>query len=409
MADPTKYTRGYDYSGYQAVTPNTPLPGDQVDNDLSNIETAVNGAVDAIKDVRRSDGKLQDGSVTSDALSPEVDAYLVGLTEAQAARVEDYGPSIEFFAQVYQGPRDTAPTTRADGTALQAGDFYYDTVAEDYIAYDGLSWRLQFSYVSMWQGDWAAATDYTLSDLVGYDGGTYVCVATHTSGDWATDLGAGKWQVFAAKGASGPGSGDILGANNLSDLANANTALSNLGGTTVGRSIFKAANAAAAMTAQGISSFGQTLITAASKAAQRTALGLGSSATLDASSNTDMAVDTGAVPTRAAVAGAITTAALGVSQTWQDVKSSRALGTSYQNATGTVIAVAISAVPVSTGSAFQVSTDGVTWVAVGWSVYDATSGGATNSVVSAGPFVVPSGHYYRFNGTGALNAWSELR
>jgi hypothetical protein len=43
----------------------------------------------------------------------------------------------------------------------------------------------------------------------------------------------------------------LLAANNLSDLANADTALGNLGGTTLGKSLFKAATAAAARTSAG--------------------------------------------------------------------------------------------------------------------------------------------------------------
>jgi hypothetical protein len=39
-----------------------------------------------------------------------------------------------------------------------------------------------------------------------------------------------------------PGGGDLLSTNNLSDLSNADTSLTNLGGTTVGKSIFKAAS-----------------------------------------------------------------------------------------------------------------------------------------------------------------------
>lgn len=305
MADPTKFTRGYDFSAYQAVTPSKPLPGAELDTDLDNIETSISEIVDAIANVRRSDGKLQNGCVISDSLSPEVSAYLVGLTETQAARVESYGPSIEFFAAVYQGPQASAPTTRSDGTALQAGDSYYDTVLQNFYAYDGTGWRLQYSYDSLWQGDWATATTYTVSDIVGKDGSSYICVTTHTSGDWATDLGMGYWQLFAAKGANGSGSGDMLAANNLSDVVSADTSLSNLGGTTVGRAIFKAVSGAAAMTSLGITTVGQALATAATAAAQRTALGLKSAALADLTDNDDLSVNPDDIGTRGNVAAAI--------------------------------------------------------------------------------------------------------
>lgn len=51
--------------------------------------------------------------------------------------------------------------------------------------------------------------------------------------------GDGTWAAPA-------GGGDMLSTNNLSDLTNAATALTNLGGTTVGKALFTAANAAAA-------------------------------------------------------------------------------------------------------------------------------------------------------------------
>jgi hypothetical protein len=70
MSDPTKYVPGYSYSGWQASYPSKPLPAPQIDNDFANISQAVNGLVDAVKDVRRSDGKLPNGIVGPDAISP---------------------------------------------------------------------------------------------------------------------------------------------------------------------------------------------------------------------------------------------------------------------------------------------------------------------------------------------------
>lgn len=81
----------------------------------------------------------------------------------------------------------------------------------------------------VWYGPWVTATAYELNSLVSESGNTYICVVAHTSGTFATDLGAAKWQIVAAKGASGAGSGDMVAANNLSDLTNAVTARTNLG------------------------------------------------------------------------------------------------------------------------------------------------------------------------------------
>lgn len=77
MADPTKYVPAYSYSGWQASNPNRPLPADEVDNDFANVSQSVNQTIDALKDVRRSDGKLKNQSVGPDQLSP---ALTIGFT-----------------------------------------------------------------------------------------------------------------------------------------------------------------------------------------------------------------------------------------------------------------------------------------------------------------------------------------
>ena len=80
-------------------------------------------------------------------------------------------------------------------------------------------------------------------------------------------------RVSQAISALGGGGGDLLAANNLSDLDSASTALANLGGTTVGRAVFTAVSAAAARTAVGATTVGSALITAADALAARAAIG----------------------------------------------------------------------------------------------------------------------------------------
>lgn len=61
----------------------------------------------------------------------------------------------------------------------------------------------------------------------------------------ATDvLGNGTWAPIPSGGGGG-GSGDMLAANNLSDLTDASLALTNIGGTTIGKSMFTLANPSA--------------------------------------------------------------------------------------------------------------------------------------------------------------------
>lgn len=83
--------------------------------------------------------------------------------------------------------------------------------------------------VPEWRSAWLTGTSYVKNDLVRNAGNAYICLVAHTSGTFSTDLVASRWELFAEKGAAGAGTGDMLGANNLTDVANAASARANLG------------------------------------------------------------------------------------------------------------------------------------------------------------------------------------
>jgi hypothetical protein len=85
MADPKKYQRGYSFSGYQANSPSKPLPGQNVDNELENIEQSIGGLVDGLKNIRRGDGKLQNGGVTRDSLGVDFAATAIEVVSGAIA------------------------------------------------------------------------------------------------------------------------------------------------------------------------------------------------------------------------------------------------------------------------------------------------------------------------------------
>jgi hypothetical protein len=78
VPNPTKYLRGYSFSGYQATNPKQPLPGPRVDDELSRVEQSTGSLVDAMEDIRRADGKLQNGIVTQDSFAPGLLAEIKG-------------------------------------------------------------------------------------------------------------------------------------------------------------------------------------------------------------------------------------------------------------------------------------------------------------------------------------------
>ena len=56
-----------------------------------------------------------------------------------------------------------------------------------------------YSSQPTWSGPWVTATTYAVDTLAEDDGAVYICVAAHTSGTFATDLAAVKWQLFSGK------------------------------------------------------------------------------------------------------------------------------------------------------------------------------------------------------------------
>jgi hypothetical protein len=88
------------------------------------------------------------------------------------------------------------------------------------------------SSVPEWRSSWANGQAYIKNDLVQEAGNAYICLVDHTSSIFSTDLVALRWELFAAKGAAGAGTGDMLGSNNLSDVTDAATARANISAQT---------------------------------------------------------------------------------------------------------------------------------------------------------------------------------
>lgn len=101
------------------------------------------------------------------------------------------------------------------------------------------------------------------------DNGAWLQIpVTHVSSAGSVAANDDLYVSFSRAGNAGTGAGDLLAANNLSDLASAATARTNLGATATGGAVFTAASASDARTTLGVAigSNVQAAMTAASQA-----------------------------------------------------------------------------------------------------------------------------------------------
>ncbi len=165
-------------------------------------------------------------------------------------------------------------------------------------------------------GNWQTSTAYVTNNIVYVTAGTYagysmIALSDHTSdsSSFDTDYVGGKWGILAQVGGAGAGTGDMLAANNLSDLVNAATSRTNLGvaigsdvqaydaglssiaglTTAADKMIYTTASDTYAVT--DLTAAGRALLDDANAAAQRTTLGLGTAAVAGLLDEDNMASD----------------------------------------------------------------------------------------------------------------------
>lgn len=89
-------------------------------------------------------GNIGDIVTVADSISDveTVSANIASVNELAplAQTITDNLTDITNFADVYQGPKPADPTKRNDGTALQAGDLYFNTTSKSLRVYTGEGW-----------------------------------------------------------------------------------------------------------------------------------------------------------------------------------------------------------------------------------------------------------------------------
>lgn len=94
---------------------------------------------------------------------------------------------------------------QADSTEAEAVNAVYDDVRDEFLMDEPWSFaQLRTELIDITEpsdtpDDWVTATAYVLGDYVVSGSVNYACIVAHTSGTFATDLAAGKWQRMATE------------------------------------------------------------------------------------------------------------------------------------------------------------------------------------------------------------------
>lgn len=161
MADPEGYDPQYDFSAYQATNPNRPLPGHELDVELQNVSDAIGQTNVALSDVRRPDGKLQNGIVTPESAAPGFIESIAGLANGALEVIDGYGAELTHFSQTWLGAQAKDPVVGLAGAPLYVGQMYYNTTANEYRVYNGSAWQFHTGLTQIDTYSWTAATGQT--------------------------------------------------------------------------------------------------------------------------------------------------------------------------------------------------------------------------------------------------------
>lgn len=272
MSQPTAYYPAYNFTQYQTSHPTTPLPAASVDSELFSISTSITEICTNLALIQRDDGALANQSVGFNQLQS-------GLTIGLAAPATNWatGKAYTVNATVYQSNSiyicAISHTSGTFATDLAAGDWIllintgqYVTAASASATAAAASATSAAAAVGNMQA--TSATSVTIgsgaqtfttqsgkfftagafvtitsnanptvnfmnAQITSYSGTTLVVNVQALGGsgahtDWTISV-SGSVGATGPQGSAGAGTGDMLKANNLSELANFATARTNLG------------------------------------------------------------------------------------------------------------------------------------------------------------------------------------
>jgi hypothetical protein len=228
----------------------------------------------------------------------------------------------------------------------------------------------------VWRGVWSGATAYVRSDAVYYNGSSYICVTPNTN----SAPPSANWNLFAAQGATGAGSGDVLGPasatlDHLATYANGTGKLLKNSGVTI-----SALAVAGPLASSGITG-------AAASGANNDITSLGALGSIPNGTVTNLPTVTGAFKSLAASATGLSAS---VSVSADEVVLSNA---SNQYVTLRSVSLTVAGTSVGANALDTGSVAASTWYSL-WVIWNGTTTAGLLSLSAAAP-TMPSGYTHK--------------
>ena len=157
MAQPTAFTRQYNFNDFQTTSPSTPLPGVQLDNEFNATKTNLDGLNTNIAKIQRDDGLLANQSVHKNSF--DVDALaLIGLSGYTVSG--DWAASVVYAAGTLVNFNDATYLATVAHTSVSA--FATDKAAGKWILLANAAISTTGASVDKFEGT-GSQTAFTLS------------------------------------------------------------------------------------------------------------------------------------------------------------------------------------------------------------------------------------------------------
>ena len=170
-------------------------------------QSVINANQDAIETAMEN--TLSRDGTSPNTMSADIDLNsndLLNVNEVRATRLYLGGALVTSVGSTpsWEGDWATSTAYAVNAVVKYQGNLYICLTAHTSGTFNddlaAVRWELYLSQEAQisWEGAWVTSTAYAVNNVVSQNNNTYICLVAHTSGTFATDLAANRWEVFTS-------------------------------------------------------------------------------------------------------------------------------------------------------------------------------------------------------------------